>query len=237
MYTKYIPYAIIVCLGISILLSIKTCERNKNKIEDLQALDRYNKAEITQFKNKLDQVVTQDSVSFVNSDAIIKSLSDEVFDLKKRDEKRIVQVNALIRLAQKAGLKDTLFIPYTDTVLVHDSSLVRRDSVVIPPKDFRDSTKNYVVDGTVLLKGVRVNKITFPDTSSFRIAEQRPKGIFNRLTKPNITVVQSIHTNSLFETTGQQSIVVKHKQTFWQKIGKPVVVAVLAVIISDRLRR
>lgn len=237
MNIKYIPYIIIAGLVVALLLSIKSCEGNKNKVADYQALDKYNKAEISQFKNKLNEVVTQDSVSFVSSDAIIKSLSAEVFDLKKRDEKRIIQVNALIRLAQKAGLKDTLYIPYTDTVTIHDSALVRTDSVIIPPKDFRDSTKNYVVDGTVLLKGVRVNKIAFPDTASFRIADQRPKGLFNRLTKPAVTVVQSIHTNPLFETTGQQSIVVKHKQTFWQKIGKPVIVAVLAVIISDRLRR
>lgn len=176
--------------------------------------------------NVNNQIVAEKQVLETTNKEDIKKLSEEVFSLTKREEKRIKEVHALVRAIQNIRVTNT-YIPYIDsTVDKSDSfytndSLVHKDSVVIPPRTFKNSTKNYVIDGTVLLKGVNINSIYLPDTLSFRIAEQRPKGIVNRILKPNETVVQAIHTNKLFETNGLQAITLKQKTNAWNRFIKP----------------
>jgi hypothetical protein len=230
-FIKNNPLVLIVAI-IVLLSSLETCTVNrlKNENNDLKELVKYKDTQIDSIKNKFNQTVAEKEVAEVYNKDAIKKLSEEVFNLKKKDEQQIKQVNALIRIIQTAKL-DTVFIPYdsSDTPVV-DTGLVRRDSVVVPPKDFNYNTDSVNISGTVLLKGIRINSISLPDTASFRLAEKKTSFF-----KPRETVIQAIHTNPLYTTNGIQAITLKHTTNSWNRIFKPLLVGIAASFITYKV--
>lgn len=228
-------YLIIAILSIALFFSVKSCTDNKLHAEDLQAKIDYKDNSIKQFENKLGKIISEQEVAKTTNEKTIKELSEQVFQLKKQDEKRIKEVQALVRLIQNVKI-NTIEIPYTDTVQVYPpGTLVSVDSVVIPPKNFEVLNDAYAISGTVLLKGVKINSISLPDTASFRIVQQRPKGILNRIFQPNKTVIQSVHTNPYFTTNGIQSIVLKEKPNIFNKYIKPILFFGAGMYIKSKL--
>jgi len=230
--TKWIPYLIIGLL--LTVVSLQRCSINSKskEISDYQEWNKYYNSQIDSFKNKLNQVVTESKVAQVNSEKEIKELSEQIFDLKKSDERHIKEIQALIRIKQTVRV-DTIEIPYTDSFLVdkNDTTLVPRNTVVVPPRNFKDSTKNYQIDGTVLLNKVRINSLILPDTSSLRIVEKK-EGFL----KKREIVIQGVHTNPLFKTEGMQTVIKRgDKPSRWQKWIKPVIAAIASGFITYKL--
>lgn len=221
---KYIPYGIIALLSTGLLFSLNKYNNLKNDIYTRQ----YDDTSATRTYNLLNQIVTEQEIAKANSQKQIKQLSEEVFKLRASDEKRIKQVEALIRIVQTAGV-DTLYIPY-DSTSIEDTSLVRKDLVVVPPRSFTDSTKDYQISGNVLLHGVQLDRIAFTDTLSFRIVDKTTGFL-----KPRKTVVQAVHSNPYYITNSMQSITVEHKTNAWNKWIKPAIAFAAGVFISSKL--
>jgi hypothetical protein len=232
--TTLFPWIVSVILSIVLMSSIKQCNNNKDKADDLAAQNLYWKTSIDSITNKIGQVVAESKVAQTNSAETIRQLSSNVFQLQKNEEKRIKEVQTLVRLMQNFKL-DSVFIPFIDTVNVSDTGMIKRNQVVIPPKQFKDSTKNYVIAGTVLLSGVRLDDVSISDTVSFRIAEKAPKGFINRIFKSNETVIQSIHTNPIVKTTGQQSITLKSRPNAWNRWIKPLLFGAGGVFLGSKV--
>lgn len=238
--THLLIVVILILLGI---VCLQQCSiKNKNEqIQDYKAIEQFKDNSIDSLKNKLNQTVTENKIAVAASDEIIKSLSEDVFNLKDKDERRVKEVTALVREVQELKLKPPV-IKYRDTgsnkppEFYTNDSLVHKDSVVIPPKSFGDSTQHYVISGTVLLEGVRLDSVVVRDTSSFRFIEQKPKGLLKKLTKPNELVIQNIHTNPYIKTIGIQAITVKPKQSTWNKFIKPALFFVAGAVVVNQLR-
>jgi hypothetical protein len=104
--------------------------------------------------------------------------------------------------------------------------------VVIPPRNFADSTKDYKIQGTVNLRNVTINRIELTDTVSFRIGKvKQGKGLF----KHKETTIQVIHTNPLIRSEGLSSIILKKKTSAWNKIIKPVLLGAAGIFIGTKL--
>lgn len=234
-YLKLLPWVTTGILGVILFFSVKGCNDNAELASDYKAERDFANTQVSQFSNKLDQIISEQKVQEVNNKEVIKELSSQIFQLTKAEEKRIKEVQTLVRIIQKAGL-DTVFVPYSDTITVNDTGMIRRDSVVIPPRNFKDSTANYDISGTVLLNGVRINSLSISDTLSFRVAEKRPKGLVRRIFQPNETVIQSVHSNPLIKTSGIQSMTLKHKNNAWNRWIKPAIAIGAGVFLGSKLR-
>jgi len=220
-----LPWAIAAILLFA-LIGVGTCNRQKNdKIEDLEAQLEFSKKETIQFQNKYGEMVAQVEQIATTNEKTIKDLSAKVFNLTASQEATVKKVTDFTRIIQSVSNKNPIVIRYTDTVEkpsdFYVGNLVNKDSVVIPPRKFQDSTANYSIAGTVLLEGVTIDKVNFPDTLSTRTILQRPKGLINRIFKPNTYQVQSIHTNPLYQTSGIQNITLKEKPNAWNRWIKP----------------
>lgn len=196
--------------------------------EDYEQVLIYRNSQIDSFKNKYNQTVAEGYVAQVNSEKIIEDLSKEVFNLRKENERRIKEYLALYRVKQQVRI-DSILVPYDSSDRKVDTGWVRAETVVIPPKPFYDSTDNYTVRGRVLLEGVSLDMVSVPDTVSLRLVE-KSKGLF----KGRETVAQVIHSNPLVRTDGIQSITLKQKKTFWEKIAKPLAFAA-GIFIGTKL--
>jgi hypothetical protein len=230
----YIPYLIIALLGL--FLYVKGCQLKKTQIEltDLKAQNEFLQGSpIQQTTNQSGEIVTQSKVIEAASEATLKKLSDSLFHLKKEEAKRIKTIEELTLMVQKVHV-DSVLVPYRDSTSP-DSSLIRKDSVVIPPKAFSDSNKNYQISGTVLLKGVRINSLTLSDSLSQQIVVQRPKGLVNRVFQPNQTLVQTHHTNELFDTQKLTTITLQQRPSAWQRWIKPVLGVAAGLLIGTKL--
>jgi hypothetical protein len=228
---RYYPYFIIAILGIVCLLSLSKCNENARLAVSNKGLYDYEHSRVDSFINKQGlKVVESKSAETFNADDV-KKLSAEVFDLKKSNQRQIKEVAALVRANQVVKIvgKDT--IKYYPVVMDNVDSMVPLNSVVLPPRKFSTENKNYSIAGTVLLTGVKIDSIELNNTISFRIAEKK-----NGLFYPRETVVQDINSNPYFNNTNIQSIVLKPKQSVWNKWIKPVVFAGAALLIQKQLK-
>lgn len=219
------------------ILALITC----NQSRELARVDRLNNAyrdsvayqhtQLDSFKNKLGQVITEARLVRTQDERTIQKLSEDVFHLQKKDEAHIKAYQALYRVKQTVRI-DSVPVPYIDsnsTAGIDTAGLVRADQVIIPPRTFYDSTAHYTVRGRVLLEGVALDVVRVPDTVSLRVVEVK-KGLFKR----RETVVQTIHSNPLVKTEGQQSISVTPKKSFIEKI-LPKLALVAGIYLGTKL--
>jgi hypothetical protein len=215
----------ITVLALMLIFSVSTCRKNANKNQNLQGQLSYLNQSYDSLKNKKNQVVIEQEVITVVDDKQLKELSTKYFDLLKKDEKHIKEIQTLVTIKQKVKI-DTLYIPLTDgtdVVIKPDSfyhgpngQYVHKDCVIIPPKDFSYSDSFYSISGKVLLNSVKLNPPVLEDSLHFRIATQ-DKGLFSK----SKTVIQAIHTNPYIKTEGINSIVVEPRRSFFSRVIIP----------------
>lgn len=233
MITKTNSVLALVIILLIIVLGVQQCNLNKksDQVNDYKAWEQFMKAEIDSFKNTLNQTVVEAKVAQVADENRMKELSEQIFQLNKKDERQVKAIQSLIRVIQEARI-DSIYIPFVDSTgkpVVkdpNDTTKVFRKDVVIPPMAFKDSTQNYRINGTVLLNGVRIDSLVLPDTASFRIIEKKEPGLF---TKRELTI-QGIHSNPLFKTTGMQMVQKQgDRPTRWQRWIKPTLAFLIGV--------
>lgn len=230
--------SILLLIAVAILLlSIRQCRVNKSTAEDWESKYNYQTQVVDSFKNRNGIVVTEQKVADVNNDAILKKLSTEIFDLKRKNEKLMKQVNVLVSTKQEVSIKDEVIpydsIEYEPTIKAEDyfeDGLISKDSVIIPPLKFSNKTADYSIAGAVLKQGVKIDSLNLKNTISWRIGEKRV-GLFKKE-----TTIQAINSNKYFTNAGMNSIVVKQKTTAWNKWIKPVLFLGAGVFITQKIK-
>lgn len=226
---KYFPYVLSGVLIFIMFLVLNDLSRVKDENKDLLAKATWSSpTKVDTIINKQGKPVLESAVIETATDKDLKELSSKYFQLQKQDEKRIKTITELTELLQQTTI-DSVLVPYTDTVKIKDS-----DALVVPTT-FRDSTKNYKINGTVLLTGVRINSLTIPDSLFVQLVEQRPKGFLNNIFQKNRTMVQVLHSNPLVSTKDVKTIQVKLKPSAWNRWIKPVVFATLGIFLGGKL--
>lgn len=228
-------YIIIAVLGISLLVGIfRYMELNKEKNRYIKE----NELVILKYKmtqQKLDTlynvnkrlIQSQQMVQTESKDAI-NQLSQEVFNLKKKDEKHL-QTIALMSTNQRVRV-DTLRVPFNDSSNVEasikdkDSSQLTnliRDSMILVPKkvSYEDSTIS--VAATITKKSFTLDSLTIPNTLHQRIVLDKG-GLF----KKDAYRLQSFNTSKYVGTTKEESVIyVPSKKNTFLKILMTAIVA------------
>jgi hypothetical protein len=226
---NYYPYAAIVLLLIVCCLSISQCNQNARDATSNKGLYDFEHSRVDSFINKKGLQVADTKVAETYRPEDIKKLSAEVFDLKNSLERKIKQVDLLVRANQKVSVKDTSVITYVPQERNPIDTMVSINKCVLPPRKFTTENKNYSIAGTVLLQGVKIDSIELYNTVSFRVAEKK-EGLFSS----KKTVVQVVNSNPYFNTESMQSLVLKPKPNNWNKWIKPVAAAALSLIIKNQ---
>lgn len=184
-------------------------------------------------------ILVQTALVVKNQEAF-RRYSDSMFNLTKRQERRIKEIIAHYSGVTNTGI-DTTFIPYRDTVGMKRFSdsvekkcadviaFYRKNALEIPHdtvtgvplgKPVKDSTADYYFDATIFKDTLRINKIAFPDSLEIRFVETKG-GLFRRNAQGKVKIfsrrsveVQVKHSNPRVSTLKMNSLIYKPDKKF-----------------------
>lgn len=181
---------------------------------------------IDSIKNELAQTVIVQETIVTNSKEEIGRLTDDIFNLKKKNERQIKEVVAYYKGIINTTLKD-IDVPYVDTIDTFpdlkdaecEVALEYYKANTVPvPRTVRDSTKDYKVDMTVTKAGVRINNLEIPDSQYVRFVNLKggflkkdQQGKRHLFLKQSVQV-QVLHTSPFIKVTGGNSVIYQAKK-------------------------
>lgn len=237
---KHMIFGGIIIGLIILLMQVDSCrnrdfQAQQNKIDSLTLANQ----KLVQDTNRLGQMVQKQLVITTSDQEAIKTLTLSLFNLMRADEKRIKQVDALIQIASKTGVRE-VEIPYVDL----DKQKKFSDSVEKACADviafyrknaveLTDTTKSgeiskhVVIDSTqdkffqfdadVLKNRFKINSINFPDSQRIAVVETKG-GLFKRDINGKVKIfkrksleIRVLHTNPYIKVTGMSSVIYKPK--------------------------
>jgi hypothetical protein len=200
-------------------------------------------AQLTLDKQKSDSIINtknqkieiQQTLVTLSQNAI-RSLTDSIFALSKRQEKQIASVISYYKSINKFEIKEVP-VPYIDVLKQKkwEDSIAKSCAKVIDfyennyisvPRIARDSTKDYKIQFTVNRNNTVLNSFTMVDTQYIRFVELKG-GILKKDTygKRHLFLgkkvqVQVLHTNKNISIIGQNSVIYKSpKKVPWLEIA------------------
>jgi hypothetical protein len=201
-----------------VLFLLKKCEGLK-AVEAKATIDSLSLAnqQLDSVKNKLEQTIYLQDVIVTNSQAAIEELTDSIFNLKKKHDRKIKEVIAYYKGITNTGV-DSIEVPYLDSLAMREfsDSVVKncseviqylRDSTMKVPRRIAQDDPNFKFIGTVRKNDFLIESISFPDTLQLRFVE-RKNGLFKRRS----IEVQFFHSNPHVITTQSNSVIYKPKK-------------------------
>jgi hypothetical protein len=186
------------------------------------------------------QTIQVQTALVVKNQEAFRKYSDSMFNLTKRQERRIKEIIAHYSSVTNTGV-DTVKIPYRDTTAMKKFSdsvekqcadviaFYRKNALEIPQdsvtgepigKPVKDSTAEFVFDATIFKDTLRINKISFPDSLEVRFVETKG-GLFRRNAQGKVKIfsrrsveVQVKHSNSKVSTSKMNSLIYKPDKKF-----------------------
>lgn len=235
---KHMIFGGIIVGLIVLLMQVDSC-RNRDFQAQQNTIDSLTLAnqKLVQDTNRLGQEVSKQMVITTTDQAALKKLTETIFDLMKRDDKRIKQIDALIQIASRTGVRE-VEIPwvdvardkrFTDSVEKACAEVIafyRKNTVELTDTTASgeiskhisiDSTQNkwFQIDADVLKNRFKINSINFPDSQRIAVVETKG-GLFKRdingkvkLFKRKTLEIMVVHTNPNIKVTGMSSVVYK----------------------------
>jgi len=237
MFLKSInKYSVILVCLILLLFSLRECSMQRRiaklsvENEVLITKEKFKTQSFDSIKSALNKTIYTQNAIIVTTEKAINQLSQEVFNLKKKDNKNL-QTIAYLKSVVKTKI-DTIYISYTeiDSVPVFNSCKDSLDfyinNTIIIPKTVEIDSPYFKINQNITKNGVKINNLEFIDTLHQRIVE----------TKKTIEV-QFFHTNPYIRTTSSNSVVLnKPKKTFWQKLKQTFVLVGVGIGIGILFR-
>jgi hypothetical protein len=240
-YAQVAPWAL-PFLVVLFLLSLFTCNRKAGALADISLnLDSVAR-QARQFENEKGQVITENKVLKAESGRQLKELTDTIFNLKKRDEKRVKTINSYARIIQEynSGPKFAPFIEDAGdfTKLVDSGTKTAgptpRDSNYIRvPRPFLYLDSLTKIYGRVTRLGVWLDSMKVENTVHFRTLTEKT-GFLNLGRQ---STLQVLNTNPAITTVGATVVQIPNKPNWWNKWGKPAAFAILGGIVGHQIIR
>lgn len=239
-YARVAPWAL-PFLVVLFLLSLFTCNRQRGAVADLR-LDLDSVArQARHFENERGQVITENQALKAESGRQLKELTDTIFNLKKRDEKRVKTINSYARIIQEynSGPKFAPFIEdagdftalagkdSTPTAGPRDSNYIR------VPKPFMYWDSLTTIHGRVTRVGVWLDSMKVQNTVHFRTLTEKT-GFLNLGRK---STLQVLNTNPAITTVGATVVQIPTGPNWWHRWGKPAAFAILGGIVGHQIIR
>ncbi len=205
---------LVACFAVCVFFKIKS---GNNEMAATKWKARYDRlaAAYNIIKNKEGkQVIEQRPAVFTNDD-VLKEASAKVFNLSKKEERKVKEVKAFAQIAQAA--------------------LITKDSAQATPADdstyrFAINKKEYSITGHMRKEWLYIDSLAIYNTLSIRLAEKR-KGLFKRE-----LVIQAVNNNPYINNTAITSMVVQQKPTAWNRWIKPALFAAGGYVMGRAIK-
>ena len=234
-----IERVVIILLGIGLLISIGTCKYGKDRLRTQHDSEIISlKAQYADsIKNKEGEIVAIQEAFKVSTEKSLKDYTDTIFNLKKKQERQIKDVVSYYKATTVTGIHNVM-IPYKDTTgfKKFSDSVTKACADVIKyynanavkvPMDISDSTKDYILKGSIDLKGLKINSLELIDDEHVRVVvlkggflKKDQQGKRHLFTKRSLQV-QVLHSNQLIKVKNISSITYvapKKHQLLWKTI-------------------
>lgn len=245
-YAQASRWAFPFLLIVLICFTWNTC-RKRVELNNLQADFDARGAQMVEIINEKNQVIAESEQLEAKSSDDVKALTDSIFALKKREARKVKEVDNYARIVQEyrrgsvvAGWTNTGHVPDTN---VGDIDIPRKRDMPIfgtsitaagspgdtgfirVPKPFAFQDSALSLFGYVTRAGVEVDTVVMRNTLHL-VTAQVKSGLFGR----KVTTVMALNTNPYVKTTGLASVQVKHEANWWQRWGKPAAGLVLGIV-------
>jgi len=192
-----------------------------------EKLQSQNFQEVINENNK--NIQMQDAIITDNQE-VIRSISDENFDLKKKNDKLTKKVLAFSSQSTETRI-DSIPVPFVDTTerqrfadsieaKCADVISFYESNYIKVPRTAKQETDSFSADLTATKTGITINSLSVPDSTYSRIIEKKggffrkvltsnKKGVSKLKLKfhvPRTIEFQSFHTNPLVKVRGQTSL-------------------------------
>lgn len=239
LYTKIKPYLTVknivgvgLIIGLIIALSmVDSCRNNQFKSQQgiIDSLTLANQRYV-EVVNKQGEKITKQEVLITTNQKTIKDLTLETFNLKKQDEKRIKQINALLKIKTEIRI-DSVDVPYVDVIerKKFSDSLEKACAEVIayfdsnylkvPQPVMIDSSQNkdFQFAATIHKRNLVIDSIVLPNQQDIAVVETKG-GFFRRnidgrvkFFTPRKLEIMVKNTNKYINTKGMSSLVYQPK--------------------------
>lgn len=227
-YKKLSPYLLPVILVLSLLFIFRGCKHTESMETELNASLMAKNNDLKILQNRNGELVSDVKVLTAQK-MDLKKYSDSLFNLTKKDSRKIKTVYSVTQVDQEATIREK-FLPYA----VHDT--VKIDSLppdlVKVPQPFYYQDSVFAVEGTVKKDGVMIDSMKVFNSVYLRITEQK-KGFLGLKRE---TRAQVKNTNPAIITTGLTNFEVKPKKTFFQKWYAPIITAGTGFLIRTLIK-
>lgn len=236
--TKNIIFGLIVAGLIIALMQLDSC-RNRDFKKQQATIDSLTLAnqEMVKITNRQGDTIAKQNVIITQDQQALKNLTVELFDLKKRDERLLKQVEALLQIKSAVVVKN-VDVPYKDTTGFKrfSDSVEKACSEVIAyyrlnSVELQDTTvdgqkakhvsidssenKHFQLNADILKNKLRINSINLPDSQRIAIIVNKG-GLFRKDITGKLKVfkrrelqVMVTHTNPYIQIQGMSSVVYK----------------------------
>jgi len=219
----------VILLLIILFITAKQCLHYRQVSIGKQLTKDSSRHSFTVFQSRDGQTVAEQKTTITGGS--VKSATDPVFKLTKKEEKKVKRVHQYAAVEQQTRLR--AFIPY-DTIYRHDTIYLYQGppGSVDEPRRFTGMSKYYSISGTVGTKGVLIDSLMMNNRLDLRFVEKR-----QGLLKPPLLTVQAINTNPYIHIEGMQTISRKLKPNAWNRWIKPAIAAGAAAYITYKISK
>lgn len=189
---------VFILLIIVVSISHKQCSKNKELLQDIQSLKKY-ESEAKHYKGKNGELISYNNTLTVS----LESLRKEKSDLAKRLENMRIKKPELVVVTNTETVVDSIFVPFDSPIPCDDytSNFLYQDSIWLS------------INGRVNQLGVFVDNITMENEILWVLGEKK-NGLFKR----NEHVVSLEMSSPYFRATHIEPYIIRKKPAFYDRL-------------------
>lgn len=149
------------------------CSQSKYiELEDKYKLTQVDNQKLTDLVNKQGDIIKIQEAIVVKDKKSLKDYTDTIFNLKKKQERKIKEVIAYYNNKSIVQV-DSFLVFSSDTIKVPEIITVEfiNDSMITVPRTYTVDSTHFKFDATVNKKGLVINSLSLPDTTYGRFVE------------------------------------------------------------------
>lgn len=198
-----------------------------NKKDDVIGIMAIEKQELNSIINKKNVTIKEQDVVILKTKESLKNYTDTIFDLKRKNEKKIKEVisyysNRTTVVIDSFIVNTVDSIPYPEYI----TDSFARENMVTVPRTYDVDSANFKFNATVKKEGLTINSLVIPDTTYGRFVELKSGDI----------KYQFFNTNPYIKIDGANSAVYKKpKKTFWSHVKEKGILIAIGVLVGSQL--
>ena len=195
---------VIVALILIVVLMVCGYCQKREQLTYLE--EQFSKFELK--KQDFKVIVNKNKEKIIEQEQLILTLQ-QAKNLNLINSKDWKNTQSSINIVTKTRI-DTIFIAFNDTLHIIDT--IHSKNNFNHFKNFNLSDKFFYINGNVIENGIKIDSLSFPNSTTITIGEKR-QGIFRK----SLPIVEIKHSNPYIETINLSNVVINNKKKIYEK--------------------